>query len=95
MQVEILLYDDFYTINTTTKKLKYLSSIQKDRLSFQVSFFDMPYMDNTRLYNGKRFSLVLSNILDQNAIVKVVEFREEFMSLRDRPYIEQIFNKIK
>jgi hypothetical protein len=95
VQVEVILYDDFYTIDSLTKKLKYLSSLQKDQLTFNVSFFDMPYMDNTRLYNGKRFSLILSNIRGQNTILKVVEFREEFMSLRDRPYIEQIFNKIR
>ena len=95
VQVEVSLYDDFYTINYSTKKLKYLSSLQKDKLTFNVSFFDMPYMDNTRLYNGKRFSLILSNIGGQNSILKIVEFREEFMSLRDRPYIEQIFNKIR
>ena len=78
---------------------------------FSVSFFDMPYMDNTRLFEGNRFAIILKSICDREragrdkacvikehfpyAIFQVVIFKEEFMSLRDRPLFEEMLRKLE
>ena len=85
--------------------------VRKEPFVFSVSYFDMPYMDNTRLFEGQRFAIVLKSICaegsidDQKSCVKpdsspyavlqVVTFKEEFMSLRDRPLFEDMLNKLK
>ncbi len=96
VNVHIAAYDDFFENN------HYIASIIRSDLSFAVSFFDMPYMDNTRLVDGKRFALVLKNIDkgedgvdDSYADISVVSFPEEFMSLRDRPFIEDMLRKLQ
>lgn len=96
VRVHIAAYDDFFENNN------YVASIVRSDLSFDVSFFDMPYMDNTRLIDGKRFALVLKEIdegedgLDDSyADIAVVSFPEEFMSLRDRPFIEDMLRKLQ
>lgn len=79
---------------------------------FSVSFFDMPYMDNTRLFEGDRFALILKDICIDDpkrkymksdscdeksfpyAVFQVVTFKEEFMSLRDRPLFDQMIQNI-
>ena len=66
---------------------------------FSVSYFDMPYMDNTRLYNGTRFAVILRDIKRNMGNVKieleVITFREEFMTLRDRPLFEEMLTKLR
>ncbi len=96
VKVHIVAYDDFFDHKN------YVASIFRSDLSFNVSYFDMPYMDNTRLIDGKRFALVLKNIDqgeegldDAYADIAVVSFPEEFMSLRDRPFIEDMLRKLQ
>ena len=67
---------------------------------FSVSYFDMPYMDNTRLYNGTRFAVIVKDIerIDMNYVnirFQVISFREEFMTLRDRPLFEEMLKKLR
>jgi len=92
-------------------------------LSFNVSYFDMPYMDNTKIFENKRFSIILkavctketikyeedcpfktikkhcskndnSCIENEYAIFQVVTFKEEIMTLRDRPLFEEMLRQI-
>jgi hypothetical protein len=87
--------------------------VDQEPFVFYVSYFDMPYMDNTRLFDGERFAIVLKAICEEGskereeecgadtsphysyAIFQVVTFREEFMSLRDRPLFEEMLKKLK
>ena len=65
-------------------------------IKFEVSFFDLPYMDNTRLVDGSRFALLLSYVdkKEQTAEINAIIFKGEFMSLRDRPFFEEMLQKL-
>ena len=65
-------------------------------IKFEVSFFDLPYMDNTRLFDGSRFALLLSyvNKKEETAEINAIIFKGEFMSLRDRPFFEEMLQKL-
>jgi len=103
--------------------------VKKEPFVFSVSYFDMPYIDNTRLFEGDRFAIVLKavckgysidveeecaavqqkSVQPDNlkvqintkkvsypfAIFQVITFKEEFMSLRDRPLFEEMLNKVQ
>jgi hypothetical protein len=87
--------------------------VDQEPFVFHVSYFDLPYMDNTRLFHGERFAIVLKTICEEGskereeecrgdtspnysyAIFQVVTFREEFMSLRDRPLFEEMLKKMQ
>jgi hypothetical protein len=91
IEVEITVWRDFFKGN-----LYDFSRMEKDKLVFNVSYFDLPFMDNTRLFEGSRFALVLRGIPNENyASIDVITFREEFMSLRDRPFFEEMLSKLK
>jgi hypothetical protein len=92
---------------------------------FQVSFYDMPYIDNSRLSSETRVAVVLEkyvsptgyrNFLDEiedkglqedyrelikradtcdRAVVQVVRFPENYLGLRDRPYLEEVLSRIQ
>jgi len=65
-------------------------------IKFEVSVFDLPYMDNTRLFDGSRFALLLSHIdkKEEAAEINAIIFKGEFMSLRDRPFFEEMLQKL-
>jgi len=86
------LYQDYFK-----DKVKVLRLFVKDNIEFGVSYFDLPYMDNTLLFDGKRFALILHDIPYPNkdwVDLGLITFREEFMSLRDRPLFEDMLNKL-
>lgn len=107
-KVSVLLYRDVYDGNAfrPERSLPDLRPIE-----FEVSYFSTPYMDNTRLFDGSRFSVLYDGCIDlkavdqvcrfplaataqPNAQFKVVVFDEAFLSQRDRPYVDQILEKI-
>jgi hypothetical protein len=63
---------------------------------FEVSYFDTPFMDNTRLADGSRFSFVLRNVDPERkkATIEVVAFPQEYMNLRDRPYFDEMLSRL-
>ena len=65
-------------------------------IKFEVSFFDLPYMDNTRLFDGSRFALILSHVDKKEgaAEINAIIFKGEFMNLRDRPFFEEMLQKL-
>jgi hypothetical protein len=65
-------------------------------LEFDVSYYDTPFMNNTRLTDGSRFAFTLKNSdpTAKRAVLKIVTFPEEFMSLRDRPYFDEMLARI-
>jgi len=107
--VSVLLYRDVYEGD----RLNAAQSLPDLRpIEFEVSYFSTPYMDNTRLFGGSRFSVIYVGCIDETnppdqtcrfplsptaqpqAQFKVVVFDEAFLSQRDRPYIDQILEKI-
>ena len=82
-------YNDFF------KEDRFQGSQFKVGFQFDSSYFDMPYMDNTKLSDGSRFSLVLKKIIGDSVEVQVVWFKNDFMSLRDRPLFEEMLEKLE
>ena len=66
-------------------------------IEFEVSYYDTPFMNNTRLTDGSRFAIALKNSdpTAKRVLLKVVTFPEEFMSLRDRPYFDEMLSKVR
>jgi hypothetical protein len=65
-------------------------------IQFTMSYFDTPFMNNTKLMDGSRFSFVLRNAdpARKMATIEVVSFPEEYMNLRDRPYFDEMLSKL-
>ena len=99
---------DLQEVNESVARVKvtpYQESFRSDTLNyvlkakpmvFNVSRFDLPYMDNTRLSDGSRFALVLSHTDKKEGVAEfnVIIFKGEFMSLRDRPLFEEMLQKL-
>jgi hypothetical protein len=65
------------------------------RASFTVGFYDFPVIDNTRLPSGLRCAVTLSNFSPVAADVTTVCFPGEFASLKDRPYYDEVIQKLR
>lgn len=89
--VEVTVYADFFDKNT------YVGSEQGKIFPVNVSYFDLPYMDNIRLVDGNRFALVLKKTYKElgEADIEAIRFRNDFMSLRDRPLFEEMLKKLQ
>jgi hypothetical protein len=62
--------------------------------TFGVSHFDFPMIDNTRLANGQRCSVVLNNISDQSADITLVLFPGSYASLKEKPYYNEVIESV-
>ena len=90
VKVALTVYRDFFRNNF----YEYYK-MKQDEIEFTVSYFDLPFMDNTRLFDGSRFAIILKSIEEEGWVeLGVISFREEFMSLRDRPFFEEMLNKL-
>jgi hypothetical protein len=83
-----------------TVRMKVTSADGKEELpdsraSFTVGFYDFPVIDNTRLPSGLRCAVTLSNFSPVAADVTVVCFPGEFASLKDRPYYDEVIQKLR
>jgi hypothetical protein len=89
--VRLGLYEDVFVENVFQK------SVPKRSLKIDVSRFDLPYMDNTKMSDGSRFALVLRdvNVVDKAVEIEAIRFRNDFISLRDRPYFEEMIEKLQ
>ena len=65
------------------------------RATFEVSYFDFPMIDNTRLSNGLRCAVALSNFSPDGADLTSVCFPGEYASLKDRPYYDEVIQKLR
>ena len=66
------------------------------RAQFEVGWFDFPMIDNTRLANGLRCAVTLSNFAAGTAAdLTTVCFPGEFASLKDRPYYDEVIQKLQ
>jgi hypothetical protein len=70
--------------------------IPDTRATFNVGYFDFPVIDNTRLTNGLRCAVTLTNYSkDAAADLTTVCFPGEFASLKDRPYYDEVIQKLR
>ncbi|HZN56240.1 MAG TPA: hypothetical protein VFB67_13060 [Candidatus Polarisedimenticolaceae bacterium] len=65
------------------------------RAEFDVSYFDFPMIDNTRLANGLRCAVTLANFSAAGANLTTVCFPGEYASLKDRPYYDEVIQKLR
>jgi len=74
------------SMRITSKNGGDLSPVSADQ-DFQLTWFDFPYIDNTLLADGTRFSLVIDQVKDstKKAIFKLVWFPQDYFSARERP----------
>jgi len=63
-------------------------------LTFTVSFFDFPMIDNLRLTDGQRCALVLTNFNDHAVELTTVLFPGEYASLKEKPYYNEVLQSI-
>lgn len=63
--------------------------------TFDVGFFDFPIIDNTRLPNGWRCAVSLTNWVEDYAELTAICFPGEYASLKDRPYYEEVIQKLR
>ncbi len=66
------------------------------RATFNVGFFDFPVIDNTRLSNGLRCAVTLTNFARGAAAdLTTVCFPGEYASLKERPYYDEVIQKLR
>ena len=65
------------------------------RAEFYLGWYDFPMIDNTRLANGLRCAVTLSNFSSAMADVTTVCFPGEYASLKDRPYYDEVIQKLQ
>ena len=63
-------------------------------MTFTVSYFDFPMIDNIRLAYGQRAAVVLNNFSDQSADLTVVLFPGTYASLKERPYYNEVIENV-
>lgn len=87
--IQVGIYDDLFKGDVLQ------GSLLKGSLQFDISYFDLPYMDNTKLSDGSRFALVLRDVVGDSVEIEAIRFRNDFMSLRDRPFFEEMLQKLE
>jgi hypothetical protein len=91
----ITVYTDFFDRNV------YVGSERARRFPVNVSYFDLPYMDNIQLADGNRFSLILKRIYKPGgneraeADFEAIRFKNDFMTMKDRPLFEEMLKKLQ
>lgn len=83
------------TVRLLVKSPEGESQVADARANFTVGYFDFPVIDNTRLANGMRCAVTLANFSAQAADLTTVCFPGEFASLKDRPYYDEVIQKLR
>ncbi|NBU25883.1 MAG: hypothetical protein EBS39_09775 [Gammaproteobacteria bacterium] len=71
------------------------AALPDSRANFTVGFYDFPVIDNTRLPSGVRCAATLANFSPVAADVVTVCFPGEYASLKDRPYYDEVIQKLR
>jgi hypothetical protein len=93
--VQVVIYENQFVDNVLQ------TSLRSGTSRFDISYFDLPYMDNIKMNDGSRFSLILRKTFTErdrsqsSAEIEAVHFRNDFMSLRDRPLFEEMLQKLE
>jgi len=67
---------------------------QEKEVQFAVSPFDFPLIDNTRLDNRSRVSLVMTRVDDGGVTLTLVYFPGSRSSVKDRPYQDEVIQSL-
>lgn len=71
------------------------TELPDSRANFTVGFYDFPVIDHTRLPSGVRCAVTLSNFSSVAADLTTVCFPGEYASLKDRPYYDEVIQKLR
>jgi hypothetical protein len=71
------------------------ATLPDSRANFTVGFYDFPVIDNTRLPTGVRCAATLANFSPVAADIVTVCFPGEYASLKDRPYYDEVIQKLR
>ena len=82
------------TVSMNVAKLDSLEGGQTKSMTFNVSYFDFPMIDNIRLPYGQRAAVVLNNFSDHSADLTVVLFPGTYASLKERPYYNEVIENV-
>jgi hypothetical protein len=93
--VKVTPYRDLFRESFLSGGNVYQDSKAGATSEFEVSYFDLPYTDNTQLADGERYALRLKNIYDDTAHMEVIVFKNDFMSVRDRPALGETLEKLR
>ncbi len=86
---------DQVRVRMTVKALQGSADTPDTRATFDVGWYDFPLIDNTRLANGLRCAVTLAAMSPSNADLTTVCFPAEYASLKDRPYYDEIIQKLQ
>jgi hypothetical protein len=99
ISVRVLDHDDAQEQLLVRLEVRYPGSqpeLPDTRATFNVGFFDFPVIDNTRLANGQRCAVTLTNLSSGVAAdLTTVCFPGEYASLKDRPYYDEVIQKLR
>ncbi len=71
------------------------SSTAIQRITFTVSFYDFPMIDNTRLSNDQRAAVVLNQINEAGADLTLVYFPGSYASLKEKVSYDEVVEKLR
>jgi hypothetical protein len=85
-------------INSSSVQIRVIDVEDKviQPIELDVSIYDWPFMVNTKLLDGSRIAFILKNmnLKNRTAVIEILGFPEAYMSLRDRPFIEDKLSKL-
>ena len=61
---------------------------------FWVGAFDFPMIDNVRLLPDQRCAIVLNRYDQKSAYISIVYYPGGYASLKERPYFQEVVNKL-
>ena len=71
-----------------------LGNFEINTAEFWTGFFDFPMIDNTRLANDQRCSVVVNSFEDNSADITLVYFPGSYASLKEKPYYKEEVQKL-
>jgi len=95
---------DIVSVDRENKELEIALSVetpdptlgrQTKTATFNVSYFDFPMIDNTRLTGGGRCAIVLNGFSNYSADITVVMFPGAYASLKEKPYYSEVIESIR
>ncbi len=94
---------DILTVNPEAREIRMSLTIdtpdpelgrQTKMVTFDVSHFDFPMIDNTRLARGQRCAVVLNNFSDHSADITLALFPGAYSSLKEKPYYNEVLENV-
>jgi hypothetical protein len=70
-------------------------SVNVQRRTFRVSYYDFPMIDNTRLSRDQRSAVVVNQFNDGAADLTLVYFPGSYASLRERVSYDEVVEKLR